>query len=415
MTLRLLWLSDKLTGYSAYSKVSKEFCTRTAKLGHKVAHIPMMKVNRMGKYSDEGVLVYESGRDQFAEDVAIDDYVDWKADMLIALKETWVFNRIFKYAFNFVPYCPVDHEPVSPALTSRMRTAFRVLTPSKFGVRELEFADVENVRYMPHGVNTSVYKPLEDKAECRKYFFLEEGDFVVLYVGWNRVRKMIPRMLRGYRRFLDWNPDVRAHFLLWTDVVAPHMSAEAPAGVADVGVNLTPLMKELDLLTGPNDARWPEWKEIRKIGGLPEWDPKGGWDMVKLYNSADVVNGCTGGEGFWEVGLESQASGIPVVVTDYAAAPEIVGYGAGLTVPWYDYDILVTPGTKFALPDIDKIAEALTKIMNGDPEKMARQARNQALKYDWSKIIEQYWEPFLAECESELKPLITKAGIKTWA
>lgn len=412
--LRLLWLSDKTTGYSAYSKVTKELCRRSAKLGHKVAHIPMMRANRMGKQEDEGVLIYESGDDQFCEDVAIDDYVDWKADMLIALKETWCFNDIFKYAINWVPYCPVDHEPVSPALTSRMQTAFRVLTPSRFGVRELEHAGVENVRYMPHGIDTSTYRPLEDKAECRKYFFFEPDDFVILYVGWNRVRKMLPRMLRAYRRFLDWNPDVKSHFMLWTDVRAPYRSGEAPAGVADVGVNLVPEMKALNLLTGPNDARWPEWKTIQKIGGLPEWDSTSRWSMVGLYNSADVTFGCTGGEGAWLVGLESQACGIPVITTDYASAPEIVGPGAGLTVPWYDYDILVTPGTRFALPDIDKMAEALTKIMNGDPEKMARHARRQAEKYDWSRIIDSYWKPFLEEAETDLMPLITKAGVKTW-
>ena len=136
--------------------------------------------------------------------------------------------------------------------------------------------------------------------------------------------------------------------------------------------------------------------------------------MVKLYNSADVVFGCTGGEGVWEVGLEAQSSGTPVIVTDYAAAPEIVG--AGYTVPWYDYDILVTPGTKFAKADIDKMAEALTKIMNSDPKKLARRARRFALRYDWNRVMERYWKPFYESCEDELYPLITKGGkTSSWA
>ena len=369
----------------------------------------MMRANRMGKQSYQDVLIYPSGDHPFGEDMAIPDYIDWKADMLIALKESWVFNNIFRFAINWVPYCPIDHQPVSPSITNRMHTAFRVLTPSRFGARELRHAGIENVHYIPHGVPTDVYRPLKDKAECRKHFFLDPDEFVVLYVGWNRCRKMLPRMLRGYKRFLELNPDVKSHFMLWTNVMSPSRPGEAPMGVADVGVNLLPEMVELKL-TEP--CRWPDWKEVQKIGGLPEWDPTGGWDMVKLYNAADVVFGCTGGEGAWLVGLEAQACGIPVITTDYASAPEIVG--AGLTVPASDYTILVTPGCRFALPDIDKMAEALTKIYNADREKLAKKARKFALKYDWSKIIERYWKPFLDEAETELKPLITKAGVSTW-
>lgn len=364
----------------------------------------------MGKQAYQGVLIYPSGNHPFAEDVAIDHYIDWKADMMIALKETWCFNSIFRSAINFVPYCPIDHHPVSPSITSRMTTAFKVLTPSRFGQRELRDARIENVRYMPHGVPTEVYKPLEDQTKCRKSFFLDPDEFVVLYVGWNRARKMVPRMLRGYKRFLELNPDVKSHFMLWTPVMAPSQPAEAPMGVADVGVNLLPEMVELGLTEA---CRWPDWKEVQRIGGLPEWDPTGGWDMVKLYNSADVVFGCTGGEGCWVVGLEAQACGKPVVVTEYASAPEIVG--AGLTVKASDWVVMSTPGTRFALADIDGMAEALTKIMNADASKLARKARRFAERYSWERVIGNYWKPFLEEAESELRPLITKEEVKAWA
>jgi glycosyltransferase involved in cell wall biosynthesis len=99
-----------------------------------------------------------------------------------------------------------------------------------------------------------------------------------------------------------------------------------------------------------------------------------------------------------------------IVVTDYASAPEICG--AGLTVPPSDYVILNTPGTRYALADIDKTAEALTKILNADREKLARKARAFAERYSWEKVVEQYWLPFLQQCEEELYPLITKQEVK---
>ena len=379
-------------------------------MGHNVAHVPMGRVNMMGKQSYKDVLIYPSGNQAFAEDVAIPHYLDWRAEMLIAFKETWCFNDIFKYAINFVPYVPIDHSPVSPAMTARMQTAFKVLTPSRHGKRELEYAGIPNVHYIPHGIPTDVYKPLEDKAECRKSFFLDPDEFVVLYVGWNRVRKMIPRMLRGFKRFQELNPDVKSRFMLWTPVQAPRKSGESAIGVADVGVNLLPEMVELGLTDA---CRWPSWSEVQKIGGLPEWDATGGWDMVKLYNSADVVLGCTGGEGAWLVGLEAQACGVSVITTDYASAPEIVG--AGLTVKANDYCLLNTPGTRIALADIEKMAEALTQIMNSDREKLARRARNFAMLYECNRVMDNFWKPFLEEAETELRPLITKEKVGTWA
>jgi len=121
----------------------------------------------------------------------------------------------------------------------------------------------------------------------------------------------------------------------------------------------------------------------------------------------------TGGEGFGMPLIEAQACSVPVVTTEYAAAPELVG--AGLTVKPSDYVCINTPGTRYAIPSADGIAEALTKIYNADPEKLARRARSFALRYDWTRIVSQYWQPFLEECEVELKPLLVKGEIRTWA
>ena len=134
--------------------------------------------------------------------------------------------------------------------------------------------------------------------------------------------------------------------------------------------------------------------------------------MVKLYNSFDVLLMCTGGEGFGLPLYEAQSCGVPVITTDYAAGPE--GVGAGLTVPAQDHIVASTPGTRYAIPSIDKMAEALTKIMNADPAKLAKRARRFAERYDWKTITEQYWKPFLEQCETELHPKITKEGTKAW-
>jgi glycosyltransferase involved in cell wall biosynthesis len=61
------------------------------------------------------------------------------------------------------------------------------------------------------------------------------------------------------------------------------------------------------------------------------------------------------------------------------------------------------------------MAEALTRIMNADREKLSRKARRFAERYDWNRIISNYWQPFLEDAERELKPLLTKEGARAWA
>jgi len=149
--------------------------------------------------------------------------------------------------------------------------------------------------------------------------------------------------------------------------------------------------------------------------GIPEWGGEnyvGGWDMVKLYNMADALLLCSGGEAAGLPYLEALACGVMPIGTDYAGAPEYIG--PGLTVKADDYVIISTPGVKRVLPSIDGIANALTKIMNSDREKNAKRAVRFAERYSWDNIMEKYFIPFLEEAETELKPLIKKEGTETW-
>lgn len=410
MTLRLMFQSDYLRGHSAYSKVTYESAICSAKAGYKVAHTPIGRANNMGKQEMEDIIVYPSGNDIFAEDVAVANYIDFKADMLLAIKEPWCWQKLYKQAINFVPFAIIDHSPVSTSITNRLRTAFKVIAITRFGQRELKRANIEST-YVPHGVRTDVFKPL-DRNKCRKLWFLDEDEFVVGIVAMNRARKMIPRMLRGYREFLNRNPDVKSHLMLWTNVYPSRYPIEKSVlGVSDVGVSLLPEIMRLGL---GEAIRFPDEKTITK--GIPDWMGENytdGYDMVKLYNTLDALLFCTGGEGFGLPLVEAQSCGVPVITTDYAGGPEQVG--VGFTIRWNDYVVYDTPGVRRPLANLDKMADALTKIMNADRERTARKTRKFALRYDWNRIAEQYWIPFLTSCEEELYPLITKAGVKSWA
>jgi len=408
--MRLIFLGDRMWGKSAYSKVIYNLSIRLLKEGHKIAHIPMTRSLKGGPFSQNGVLIYPSGLGPFGQDVAVEHYLHFDADMLITVKEPWVFSTLHKEAINFVPMAIIDHSPVCGAITSRLHTAFKVIAVSRFGQNELKRHDIES-NYIPHGVS-EVYRRLSDirRIASREMFSLDPEEFVVGIVAMNRSRKLISRQLLGYKRFLELNPDVKSHLFLWTDVHPVRGMDEPTTGISDVGVSLLPEIMEL----GMGDAiKWPARKNV--ADGIPEWDGENyvdGWDMVKLYNSFDVNMLCTGGEGAGLPYIEAAACGVPSICTDYAGAPEYVG--PGLAVPANEYVILNAPGTRYYLPDIDAMAEALTKLYNTDREKIARKLTRHAERYRWDHIVKRYVNPFLNECEEELKPLLTKDGHSKW-
>lgn len=293
--MRLMFLGDMIWGESGYAKVVQNTCFQLLKEKHQIAHIPMAGAMRGGKFNFHGILVYPGGNHPFGEDVAVHHYLDFRADMLITVKEPWVFQEIQHWGINFVPMAVLDHAPMSPLMTGVLKNAFRIIAISRFGQRELKKAKMDST-YIPHGVDTGIYIPLDPEAKklCRKLWYLEQDHFVVGIVAMNRTRKMIPRMLRGYKRFLEMNPDVKSSLMLWSDVqpIMDDVEARTP-GVSDSGVNLLPEVLELGL----NDVvHWPETKLIAE--GISEWagpNFENGWDMVKLYNSFDVLMLCTPG------------------------------------------------------------------------------------------------------------------------
>lgn len=363
-------------------------------------------VYKMEPINYMGIILLRGGNDLMCEDVLVEHYHDFRADVIITFKDVWAFQRFYKYAVNWIPICPIDHSPISNLIVDKVKTAFKVVSISRFGQKELKSQNVENV-YIPHAVDINLYRPLNQREECRKLFNIESDVFCVGIIARNQSRKLIPHQLKGYRRFLDSHKDVKSRLFLWTNVT-PSSPSDAIMGVADVGVHLLPEIYRLGL---ENRVIIPDVQLY--LNGLPEWvEGFTRGDMVKLFNSLDVILNCTGGEGAGLPMLEGAACGIIGITTDYAAGPEYVG--AGLVVKSEDYVILNTPGTRYALASIDGMAEALTRIYNGDREKMGRKARAFAERLAWPKVLNSYWIPFLEDCEKDLRPKVTASGVEAW-
>jgi len=171
---------------------------------------------------------------------------------------------------------------------------------SKFAQKQAWDIHRLKTEYIPHGVDTEIYKPLseEEKKEIRQKWRLQ-GKFVVGSVYRNQGRKMADRIFKTFKLFCKDKPD--AVLLLHTD----------PDDIAQV-FNTHALIQRLNL---QNRVRFT---------GMRYYQGFTYKQMNEVYNLMDVFFLTTTGEGFGIPTIEAMQCKVPVVITDYTTSKELV-------------------------------------------------------------------------------------------
>ena len=152
------------------------------------------------------------------------------------------------------------------------------------------------IKYIPHGLNTEMYHPIEDKKildDLKENIFGEnEKDFILFFNSRNIRRKQIPDTMLAFRYFLDGLSKEKADkcaFILHTEIVEEHgtdleavrellFDEKYPNSIyfstSKVGA------KELNQLSNIADAQilltsneglnttWMKAQELKKVSGL---------------------------------------------------------------------------------------------------------------------------------------------------
>jgi glycosyltransferase involved in cell wall biosynthesis len=132
------------------------------------------------------------------------------------------------------------------------------------------------------------------------------------------------------------------------------------------------------------------------------YDPLPPATMAQVYSAMDVLLNPAMGEGFGVPVLEAAACGVPSIVTDFTAMPEVAG-DAGWKVSWRPY---WTPGKAWwGIADTAEIVHSL-EVCYGqtDVERDVRamELREHALEYDAEKVMADHWTPALKAVEERL-------------
>jgi glycosyltransferase involved in cell wall biosynthesis len=113
--------------------------------------------------------------------------------------------------------------------------------------------------------------------------------------------------------------------------------------------------------------------------------------MAVIYSALNVLLAPTLGEGFGITAIEAQSCGVPVIVSDFSAQPELVGDGWKIPgQPLWDAAQLAW----FQIPNVHAIVNALNEAYERKGEKTSKIARQFIVdNYNADTVYNEMWRP----------------------
>lgn len=331
-----------------------------------------------------GMPIYPNNHEDFGVRYVPMAYDHFKADCLITLVDLWVLKDMPKdLRMKWFPWVPVDHESIPPNVhyvLSNHEGIYKPIAMSQYGKREMERLGIDSF-YVPHMIDCQAFQPNLEARQAHREHLGWTDKFVIGSVGTNvRERKNWTAMFLALQKFR------RSH-----DDVLMYCHTEP---IESRGRDLEALRQ---LLMIQDITFFPSISEMKVVGISGE-------TMVNMYNSLDIYVQASKGEGFGLPIIEAQSCGVPVIVANNTAQPELCGGGWILNDMRPEFDEQ-SSWEGAANPDeiVQYLEEAYQEKKSGKLAERKIAARNKALEYDCEVVMQKYWLPTLAEIENLLK------------
>ena len=398
--MRVLWFSkDSPHLTSAYSKIADELVLKRLSKHHHTALFCTVGYD-FGCVEFGDVVAYPKLQDEYGEDVVLDHYRDFGADLLVTATDVWIFSRLPQLAQQgqllWSPWCFIDY-PVTQQEKAKLSPALKVVPTSRWLEGQLRGIGLENVSDPIFlGVDHEIFKPWVGdidsegkeitKGRLKAGLGFPEDSFAILIVAMNQTyRKAFEEQFHGIQIFRENNPDINVK-----------VYCHSIPRVRD-GFSLPELALEYDLDYQRGDITFADTYTIICKGVLGYSEDR----MAKIYNACDVLLETTTGASPGMPVLEAQSTGLPIITTDYCCYPEFTFAGYCAKVLKY-FRLPSLPWIKKALPDPYAIADCLEKILNSDPDRMMKAGVEAMKEYTWENTL-QGWLRLLKNIELDIE------------
>lgn len=388
--MRFTWLSNAPWAPTGYGIQTALFLPRFEQAGHQVACIAFYG-HEGTPINWNGIQVYGRGFAPWGLDVWDAHTRHFGANLTISLTDAWVLDPAYLVSgVRWIPWFPVDHDPLPPPVAAKVSKAYRRMVFSKHALKSVQDAGMD-AYYVPHGVDTKEYRQVE-QAPARAALGLPMDKFIVGMVAANKgtpSRKAFTQQIEAFAQFHRRHPDSTLY-----------LHTNKGQNGEDQGINLVEFIQHTGLShstlgrpdTDPNAAVLFCDQYIYLLGFPTDY-------MAHIYSAMDIHMLVSMGEGFGIPTLEAQACGTPVIVGGWTASKELCFAGQQVDVnkaerywsPLGAWQYLPRPGAIWAA-----LEEEYRR-----PSKRAK-AREGAMAYDADLVLQQYWQPILLELEQDL-------------
>lgn len=324
------------------------------------------------------------------------DYVITVLDHFVPVYH-YIPDLLKQLKVGHIVHCTINSDPLPPILADRIKDADFWICPSRFAEKVLLKAGFEpaKVRYIPHGVNTKVFKPLPgEEIEKHKEMIGYKDKFVFLAVATNTgFEKNWQGLFYAYKIFLTQNPDAKEKTILHCQT-SPHYPGSYDL---ELLAKMYGIAENVGFIAG-----------VGLNAGMPEKE------MVKLYNIADCYVSSTMGESFHLPALEAMACGVPCIIPNHTTGPELVGEPkTGFLIELLymknaqEYSWTGPTISDKWLIDPHDMAEKMTEIYKNKElrEKFSKRAVKFAKGFAWEKKIILKWLDFFQYAENFIEPV----------
>lgn len=384
--MKILWYSNSPTAKTGYGAQTAMFVPRIRDAGHELAVASNFGIEGF-MLGWDGVPVMPRGHDNYSNDIIGGHAGAWfqgKPGWVVTLYDVWTLKAEAWAGLNVASWVPVDHDPAPTPVIEWCRNHYAIAM-SRFGQRVLEGFGIP-ARYVPHGVERSVFKPtplVPDGRTFREAAGIPADAYLVGIVNANQgvtpPRKAWGENLQAAGELM------RRHGDAWLYL---HTSLNGPNRLS---------LGNLLRACGIPRERVVMADQYRYAVGDYSND-----ELAAIYTGLDVLLATSYGEGFGLTALEATACGTPVIGSDFAATPEVIG-DTGWLVPvqrWWD----PFQEAWFGIPLVPEIVNALEAAYGarGHRERSERCVA-WSERYDADRVMAEHWAPVLADLEGALK------------
>lgn len=384
--MRVIWNTNAMFSTSGYGQQAADLLPLIRDEGYPIAVINFFG-SQGGKFVLDGILNYPIVNHVYGSDALWMHGRDFGADVSFTLQDTWVLNpEDLRQTKRWIPYVPIDHDPMPIPVLNNLRLAYRVIAMSRFGQREMQRNGIMST-YIPHTVNTEVFKPI-DKIARKKESNLPEDCYLIGMIAANKEnppRKSFQEVIDAFHMFLQKVPNALLYI---------HSNPDFPGGF--------------------NFKQYADFLGIGDKLAFPDaYQANFNTDKVAmnlLYNSFDLLVAPSISEGFGIPIIEAQACGVPVITNNFTSMPELIvphitGYAVKLKGKRFS-----PQGSYMGIPDENDIYNGMMEFYRKDRENTAIACRANIIKnYDLATVFETKWKPYLAMLEHEIYPDVDKA------